>query len=159
MNEKFNFSAQQIRTMLPHKYPFLLLDQAYDIVPGKKGYGSKFLTINEWYFQGHFPGEPIVPGVLIIESLAQLTAVIYLSRIFEGSSMLDIDGTQLEQLAGKVGYLVKTDMKFMLPVRPGCELNLSAEIIKTFGGLSNVRVAAKVDKRLVAEGVLSVSEK
>ena len=74
--------AQMISKLLPHKYPFLLIDRVIKLEPGKSAVGIKNVTINEPYFTGHFPSEPIVPGVLIVESLAQLTAVMLFYRTF-----------------------------------------------------------------------------
>ena len=115
--------AKYIYRLLPHKYPFLLVDRVVKLDPGKSAVGIKNVTINEPYFTGHFPGEPIVPGVLIVESLAQLTAVMYCTGAFPADTNwddiehLDID---YEAIADKVGYLVDIrNMKFKRLVRPG----------------------------------------
>jgi 3-hydroxyacyl-[acyl-carrier-protein] dehydratase len=75
-----NLSVQDIQKIIPHRYPFLLVDKILEIVPGEKAIGLKNVTINEPFFQGHFPGEPVMPGVLIAEALAQVGAVALLSR-------------------------------------------------------------------------------
>ncbi|MCX7655962.1 MAG: beta-hydroxyacyl-ACP dehydratase [Treponemataceae bacterium] len=155
LNRELSFSANEIRQMLPHKYPFLMVDSAYDIIPGVSGKGRKLYTINEWFFPGHFPEEPIVPGVLLIESLAQLTAVVYLSEAFkkEGGNQIN-----LQELSRKVGYLVKVDVKFLKPARPGCILEMDVSIIKKMGNLSLVNVKAIEGKSFIVEGQLFVSE-
>ncbi|WP_304224597.1 3-hydroxyacyl-ACP dehydratase FabZ family protein [Gracilinema caldarium] len=156
---KMTFSAIQIQQMLPHKFPFLLIDEAYDVIPGISGCGKKYYTLNEWFFQGHFPGEPIVPGVLLIESLAQLTAIIYLSEALKEIKSLNQNNIDLNNLSSRVGYLVKSNVKFMSPVRPGTVLEMSAKIIRKMGNLSMVSVKGKNGRTVVVEGELSVSEK
>src|SRR5690625_2321983 len=92
-------SSQQIMNMLPHHYPFLLLDRVIELDPGKYGKGIKNVTVNEPFFQGHFPHEPIMPGVLIIEALAQLTGIVFISEQMEDPEYSSQD------FAGQIGYL------------------------------------------------------
>lgn len=155
--------AKYIYRLLPHKYPFLLVDRVVKLDPGKSAVGIKNVTINEPYFTGHFPGEPIVPGVLIVESLAQLTAVMYCTGAFPADTNwddiehLDID---YEAIADKVGYLVDIrNMKFKRLVRPGDTLELRVAQKVQLGNLMQIKVEACVDKLVAVEGVLSVSEK
>ncbi len=154
-----SFTATQIQQMLPHKFPFLLLDGAYDVVPGKSGNGRKLYTLNEWFFQGHFPGEPIVPGVLLVESLAQLTAIVYLSEALASDGQDGGQKSDLAKLASRVGYLGKANVKFMSPVRPGTVLEMSVRIVRKMGSLSLVSVKAMDGRTVAVEGELSVSER
>lgn len=78
-----SYDASAILSMLPHRWPFLLIDGAFDVDPGRSGKGVKNVSLAEPYFAGHFPGDPIVPGVLIIEALAQLTAIVYVAQAQE----------------------------------------------------------------------------
>lgn len=158
-SKTMEFDAFQIGKLLPHRYPFLLLDRAMDVVPGLEGSGHKYYSINEWFFPGHFPGEPIVPGVLLVESLAQLTAVVYVAEALAVAGDGGSAGGSLESLADKVGYLVKANVKFMQPVRPGSLLEMKVRITKKMGPLSMVQVSAKVGRTVVVEGELSVSQK
>ena len=92
--------AKYIYRLLRHKYPFLLIDRVVKLDPGKSAVGIKNVTINEPYFTGHFPGEPIVPGVLIVESLAQLTAVMYCTGAFpEDTNWDDMDSLDIDYAA------------------------------------------------------------
>lgn len=161
-----SFSAREIQCLLPHRYPFFFLDSAYDIDPGMSGKGTKLFTMNEWFFIGHFPGEPIVPGVLEIEALAQLTAVVYVSRALvneEGEVAVDLLGDAAGEskldLSGRVGYLAKANVKFTSVVRPGMKLDLSVRVKRSMGPLSIVTVAARVGSKVVVEGDLTVSER
>lgn len=147
---KEELSYQDIGRMLPHKYPFLLVDRAFEIVPGVSGKGVKCVSGNEWYFQGHFPGNSIVPGCLIAESLAQLSAVIYIAEY--------IDDDDLSKHASKVGYLARMDMKFHVPVEPGSVLELHSERVRKVGKLFQFKVKATYGKKIVADGILNVSE-
>lgn len=127
-----------ILKILPHRYPFLLVDRIIQIEPGKKAIGLKNVTINEPFFQGHFPGQPIMPGVLILEAMAQVGGVLLLS----------MTGNQ-----GKLAYFGGMDkVRFRHPVHPGDTLIMEVEILKTKGNAGKVKATARVDKKLVAEG-------
>lgn len=152
-----------ISKMLPHKYPFLLIDRVIELEPGKSAVGIKNVTINEPYFQGHFPGEPIVPGVLILESLAQLTAVMYCSEAFPADTCWDsinAEDINAEEIVSKVGYLadIKT-VKFKSLVKPGDTMKLRVIKKSQFSNLSQVKVEAYVDGNCVVEGIMSVSQR
>ena len=155
--------AKYIYRLLPHKYPFLLIDRVVKLDPGKSAVGIKNVTINEPYFTGHFPGEPIVPGVLIVESLAQLTAVMYCTGAFpEDTNWDDMDSLEIDYaaIADKVGYLVDIrNMKFKRIVRPGDSMELRVRKKAQFANLMQIQVEALVDGQVAVEGTLSVSEK
>jgi 3-hydroxyacyl-[acyl-carrier-protein] dehydratase len=143
-----SFGADQIRAMLPHRWPMLLLDRAYDVTPGQRGHGVKNVTVSEPFFAGHYPEESIMPGVLIVESMAQLAAVVLASSWTAGTS------------AARVGYLgAIRQMKFSRPVVPGDQLSLYAELGRGFDGLTSVQVKASVGADLAAKGTLIVSER
>ncbi len=155
--------AQTIAKLLPHRYPFLLIDRVTKLEPGKSAVGIKNVTINEPYFTGHFPGEPIVPGVLIVESLAQLTAVMYSTGHFpedtdwEHPENSDVD---FSAIASKVGYLVDIkNVKFKKTVRPGDTMELRVYKKIQFQNLSQIKVEAYVDGNNVLDGIISVSER
>jgi 3-hydroxyacyl-[acyl-carrier-protein] dehydratase len=152
-----SFDADQIRGLLPHRWPMLLVDRAYDVLPGKYGYGVKNVSINEPFFQGHYPDQSIMPGVLIVESMAQLVAVVYASAwVLEAQAA---EGSDIET-AARVGYLgAIRQMKFSRLVVPGDQLTLHAELGKKFGALTPVNVQASVGKELVAKGSLTVTER
>ncbi len=172
-------SADEIRQLLPHRWPFLLLDRVIELDPGKAATGIKNVSVNEPYFQGHFPHEYIMPGVLIVEALAQLTAIVYcqgvLSEIAATSTSSQLE-TPVGPLVGKfdakepdvsdiqisslVGYLVAIKaMKFKRPAVPGDQLVLKSRILSTFGILSQVSVTAHIRSEIAAEGVLIVSQR
>ncbi|MBR1451415.1 MAG: 3-hydroxyacyl-ACP dehydratase FabZ [Lachnospiraceae bacterium] len=152
-----------IQMLLPHRYPFLLLDRVIDLKPGKSAVGIKNVTINEPYFQGHFPTEPIVPGVLLLESLAQLTAVMYCSEYFDEDTQWDKvlpEEIAAKDIASKVGYLAEIkSVKFKSLVKPGDQLRLQVIKKNSFNNLSLIAVSAYVDKICVLEGQMSVSQK
>lgn len=158
---KANIDCSIIMKMLPHRYPFLLIDKVTELEPGVSAVGIKNVTVNEPYFQGHFPGQPIVPGVLLLESLAQLTAVMYGSEAlpadtnWEKISEKDFEGLDL---AGSVGYLAEIrNVKFMSLVKPGDTLELHAKKGASMGRLMQIKVFAKVGSATVVEGMLTVS--
>lgn len=161
-------SADQIRELIPHRWPFLLLDRVIALKPGKSGVGLKNVTVSEPFFEGHFPQESIMPGVLIVEALAQLTAVVYGTgalasiegndEIAATTEMVTIDPDI--DIASRVGYLVAIkDMKFMKPIVPGDQVRLEVHIGRKFGMLSQVKVAAYVQRECVVRGALTVSER
>ena len=158
---KANIDCSIIMKMLPHRYPFLLIDKVTELEPGVSAVGIKNVTVNEPYFQGHFPDQPIVPGVLLLESLAQLTAVMYGSEAlpadtnWEKISTKDFEGLDL---AGSVGYLAEIrNVKFMSLVKPGDTLELHAKKGASMGRLMQIKVFAKVGNATVVEGMLTVS--
>jgi 3-hydroxyacyl-[acyl-carrier-protein] dehydratase len=129
---------KEIRELLPHRYPFLLVDKVIELEPGKRVVAIKNVTANEPFFQGHFPEFPIMPGVLIVEALAQ-TAGIAVSVV--------------EENKGKLGVFAAIDsMKFKNQVMPGDVLTLEAEILMSKLGVTKAKVKASVDGKLAAEG-------
>jgi len=134
-------NVKDIMGIIPHRYPFLLIDKIETLEPGVRAVGYKNVTFNEYFFQGHFPQEPVMPGVLIIEALAQVGAV----------SMLSI-----EEFKGKTGYFTGIDKaKFRKKVVPGDTLRLEVEIIKRRGPIGIGKAIAYVDDKKVAEAELS----
>jgi 3-hydroxyacyl-[acyl-carrier-protein] dehydratase len=130
----------EIQKLLPHRYPFLLVDRVIEIVPGQKLIGYKNVSVNEPFFQGHFPGHPVMPGVLILEALAQACAI--LAYKSEG-----IDPSK------KVTYLMGIDgARFRKPVVPGDRLQLEVEVVKHKGAVWKQKGTATVDGQRVAEG-------
>jgi 3-hydroxyacyl-[acyl-carrier-protein] dehydratase len=131
----------EIMKILPHRYPFLLVDKIESLEPGVKAVGYKNVTMNEYFFQGHFPGAPVMPGVLIIEALAQVGAVAMLS---------------LPEYKGKIGYFTGIDKaKFRQKVLPGDTLRLEVEIMKRRGPIGIGKAVAYVEDKKAAEGELS----
>ncbi|PWK15857.1 3-hydroxyacyl-ACP dehydratase FabZ [Tumebacillus permanentifrigoris] len=151
-------TADDIRKLLPHRWPFLLLDRIIELKPGSSGTGLKNVTVSEPYFEGHFPTESIMPGVLIIEALAQMTAVVASTGAIEAAKQAG--NTDDLDAAGRIGYLVAIrDMKFMKPVVPGDQLELKVSFGRAVGILTMVKVAAYVGKDKVVEGTISVSQR
>lgn len=131
----------QIKEILPHRYPFLLVDRVTELVPGQKAIGYKNLTANEDFFQGHFPVKPIMPGVLMVEALAQLGCICVLT-LPENKGMLGIF-TGIDQL------------KFRQMVQPGDRLDMEVELIKRRGPLGKAKIMAKVGDKIACEGEIS----
>ncbi|AEY67080.1 3-hydroxyacyl-ACP dehydratase FabZ [Clostridium sp. BNL1100] len=159
------FTTKEIMSILPHKAPFLLVDKVIECEPGKYALGIKNVTIDEPFFQGHFPTEPILPGVLIVESIAQVTAVMYCAEFME-SMKQDASANNLNEvdiakkIAEHVGYLVEIkSMKFKKTVHPGDTLHIQVWKKTTFASLSLIEAKVMVDNEIVAEGKISVSEK
>ena len=125
--------------LLPHRYPMLLVDRVEDIVPGQSARGIKAVTINEGFFQGHFPGRPIMPGVLIVEALAQTAGVLAIHTAGEAGK-------------GKLVYFMAIEeAKFRLPVEPGCLLELKVEFVQNRGRIAKFRGRAESGGKLMAE--------
>lgn len=132
---------KQIQEIIPHRYPFLLIDRITELEPGVRAKGLKNVTMNEYFFQGHFPSEPVMPGVLIIEALAQVGAVAMLS---------------LDELKGKIAYFGGIrNAKIRKKVVPGDTLILDVEIIKSKGRIGVGKAIAYVDGKKAVEAELT----
>ena len=130
--------VNEIMKRIPHRYPFLLVDRVLELEPGKRGVGIKNVTVNEPFFQGHFPGIPIMPGVLMIEAMAQLGAVVVL-------------GTPENQ--GKLALFVGIDnVRFRRQVVPGDQLRIEVEITRLRGTIGKGQGKAFVEGEVAAEG-------
>ena len=132
-----------IQALLPHRYPFLLIDRVVEFEAHKRVLGYKNVTINEHYFQGHFPGQPVMPGVLVIEALAQAGGV-----LTQLSNQMDAGGASV---SGRVFYLVKVDnAKFTRMVVPGDRLELEVTLKRTIRNMAQFVGIARVDGQQVA---------
>jgi beta-hydroxyacyl-ACP dehydratase FabZ len=136
---------QAIMRWLPHRYPFLLLDRVVRIVPGEELVALKNVTINEPFFQGHFPARPIMPGVLIVEALAQAGGV------------LTYESRRSEKPAGLIYFMGIDKVRFRKPVVPGDQLILEARLLKFRSRAAKMAGRALVDGQLVAEAELMAS--
>ncbi len=134
-------STKEIMEIIPHRYPFLLVDQILELEPGKRAVGIKNVTANEPQFTGHFPGNPIFPGVLQVEALAQVGAVAILS--------LPENKTKLALFAGI------DEVRFKRPVVPGDTLRLEVEILTMRRGIGKGNATAYIGEQIVCSGVLT----
>jgi beta-hydroxyacyl-ACP dehydratase FabZ len=134
----------QIQAILPHRYPFLLVDRIIDYEPGKRVTGIKNVTLNEPYFAGHFPGAPVMPGVLIVEAMAQTAGVLMLASIPDRESKL-------------VFFTGIDAAKFRRPVVPGDQLRLDLSVLRLRPRYIKLRGEAYVDGHMVAEALISSS--
>jgi 3-hydroxyacyl-[acyl-carrier-protein] dehydratase len=133
--------AQQLLGILPHRYPFLLVDRVLDVEPGKRVVAIKNVTMNEHFFVGHFPDHPIMPGVLIVEMMAQAGGVM----------LLITDANR-----GKLAYLAGVDkVRFRKPVLPGDTITAEVEMLKSRGSIGWVKATARVGDKVVCEAELS----
>lgn len=131
-------NINEIMKTIPHRYPFLLVDRILELEPGKRAVGIKNVTRNEEFFNGHFPENPIMPGVLIVEHAAQVGGVLLLATT----------GNE-----GKLAMFASIDeMKFRRPVVPGDQLITEVTILKASGRAGRVRVVCRVDEQVAAEG-------
>ncbi len=138
------FTIEEIQKLLPHRYPFLLVDRIIEYVPGQRAVGIKNVSINEPYFQGHFPGRPIMPGVLIVEAMAQVGGIVL---------------TQLPDVESGLFLFAGIDgVRFRRPVVPGDRLVMTVELLcvkrRRFG---KMQARAEVDGQLASEGELMFS--
>jgi 3-hydroxyacyl-[acyl-carrier-protein] dehydratase len=133
---------KQIMAMLPHGYPFLLVDRILEVEPGKRVVGIKNVTYNEPFFPGHFPGRPIMPGVLIVEAMAQTAGVLIFYSLPE------------EERKKTVFFLAIDNVRFRKPVIPGDQLRMELEITRHRQSIWGFKGKAFVDGSVVAEGDL-----
>ncbi len=132
-----------IMNKIPHRYPLLLVDRILSFEKGKKAVGLKNVTINEPFFQGHFPGAPVMPGVLIVESMAQTAGVLVVHT-------MGVEGE------GKLVYFMTIDnAKFRKPVTPGDSIHIHVEVLKSRGPVWKFKGEAMVDGQLCAEAEFS----
>lgn len=135
------YTAKEIMDIIPHRYPFLLIDTIEELEPGERALGKKCVSVNEPFFQGHFPGNPVMPGVLIMEALAQVGAVAILSK---------------PEFKGHTAYFAGIDKaRFRQKVVPGDVLMLETAIVKAKGPIGVGKAVATVNDKKVAEAELT----
>jgi 3-hydroxyacyl-[acyl-carrier-protein] dehydratase len=139
-------NVHQIRKILPHRYPFLLVDRVEDIEFGQRIHAIKNVTVNEPFFPGHFPDYPVFPGVLIMEALAQAAAILTFASASEEETMQAADDLYL--------FAGIDNARFKRPVMPGDRLELFAEMTASKRGIYKYKAVAKVDGQVVAEADL-----
>ena len=141
---KITYSLEEIQRLLPHRYPFALVDRIIEYVPGEKAIGIKNVSFNEPHFQGHFPGRPIMPGVLIVEAMAQVGGIVL---------------SQVPGVDGRLCVFAGIDkVKFRRPVVPGDQLVITTELIAIKGlRFGKMKSRAEVDGQLTCEGILMFS--
>ena len=134
-------TAEQIQQIIPHRYPFLMVDRITELEEGKRAVGLKNVTINEEYFNGHFPGYPVMPGVLIVEALAQVGAVAMLKK---------------EENRGRLAFFAGIDnCRFKRQVVPGDTLKLEVEITRLRGPIGKGKAIATVDGEVACEAEIT----
>ena len=140
---KMSFDIMQIMDLIPHRYPFLLIDKITECVPGKYVKGYKNVSMNENFFQGHFPNNPVMPGVLQIEAMAQLCSGLVMT---------------IPEYKGKLAIFAGIDnARFKRVVRPGDRLDMEAEVIKMRGPIVKAKVMGHVDGEAAVEAELMVA--
>jgi 3-hydroxyacyl-[acyl-carrier-protein] dehydratase len=132
------FDTVAIQQLLPHRFPFLLVDKIVELIPRERCVGIKQVTINEWFFQGHYPGAPVMPGVLIVEALAQVGAVLALREIADREQKIPL-------------FSGINEARFRRPVVPGDTLVLEVTALRTGSRVQRMRGEAKVEGRVVAD--------
>ena len=132
---------QRIMEMIPHRHPFLMIDKVVDVVANAQATGIKNVSINEPYFQGHFPSRPVMPGVLILESMAQAGGLLLLQEIPDRDH--------------KLLYLASmSDVKFRRPVVPGDQLRIEVDVLTWKGDLCKIKAKAFVEGNLTTEATM-----
>lgn len=136
-------NIDRIMEMIPHRYPILLVDRVIECIPGESAVGLKNVTLNEPHFVGHFPKKPIMPGVLIVEAMAQTSAILVVETLGE-------------EIAGKLVYFMSIEQaKFRKPVIPGDSLYIHVKVEQNRGAVWKLNAVAKVDDKKVAEATIT----
>ena len=144
--KKDKYNIQDIIKILPHRYPFILIDRIDEVKPGEFVNAIKNVTINEPYFQGHFPGQPVMPGVLIVEAFGQAAAA------------LTAYGVDPKEYENKLVYLMSVEKaRFRNPVLPDCELHLDIEAVRSHGRVWKYKGVAKVNEKIMADAQWSAT--
>jgi beta-hydroxyacyl-ACP dehydratase FabZ len=139
-----NFDIQWVTSVLPHRYPFLMVDRVLEMEPGKRIVAAKGVTINEPFFQGHFPGHPVMPGVLLIEGMAQAAALLLMHEMSE------------EERRKKLFYFASIDKAyFRRPVVPGDMVRYEIDVLRRRTRFCRLSGKALVDGEVAAEGICS----
>ncbi len=125
-----------IQNLLPHRYPFLMVDRIIELEPNAKAVGIKNVTVNEPFFQGHFPGNPIMPGVLIVEAMAQIAGVLAFGSGVQGNAVF---------------FMSIEKAKFRKPVVPGDQLRMEIKVLQQRGNVWKFSGTAAVDEKVVSE--------
>lgn len=146
---KTRYGIEDIKRILPHRPPFLFVDRVVALDPGKRILAERDLNSEEPHFAGHFPGTPIMPGVLITEALAQTAGLLH------AFSTMDTDDAPAP---GQIFYLARADMKWTSPTEPGQTLSLEARLMRSMGGLHAFRVRAFTKQNEVASGSLTLAQ-
>lgn len=142
-SDKKQFAIDEIMTILPHRYPFLLVDKVIELEHGKRAIGIKNVTINDNFFQGHFPSRPVMPGVLMVEAMAQTAGIVILTN---------------EMHRGKVAFFLSADnVKFRKVVTPGDQLVMEVEVVKDKARTAQIRAVSKVNGEIVVEADMMFS--
>ena len=142
---KYAYDIQKIMEYLPHRYPFLLVDRVIELVPGDRITALKNVTINEPFFTGHFPGRPVMPGVLIIEAMAQ------------AGGLLAIESNPADKRGQLIYFMGMDKVRFRKPVVPGDQLIFETKILKMRSKVAKMSGTASVDNQLAAEAELMAS--
>jgi len=142
---KKTYNIQEIMGFLPHRYPFILIDRILELIPGEKIVALKNVTINEPFFQGHFPGFAVMPGVLIVEAMAQAGGVLYL------------DSVPVEKRGSVVFFMGMDKVKFRKPIIPGDQIIFEVKLLKQRLKAIKLSGIAKVDGKVAAEAQLLAS--
>ena len=139
-----SYNINDVMKMLPHRYPFLLVDKAIDVVAGERGIGFKNVTVNEPFFQGHFPGNPVMPGVLQIEAMAHTAGIVMMATFSE------------EELKKKAVLFMSIDgVKFRKTVLPGDVLEMRVERMQTVRNVHKFKCESFVEGKKACEGILT----